>query len=276
MIYKGACALIGTTRRWVGLKSRGEGKPPWRPREAIAPSPTWQEKARKLITTTEEHLWSSEMDCKKGRQWLKRRGLTARTIKQANLGWVSEESWESRSSWDLPEGIEGGKRKKLWIPSGLIIPYVQGEEIFRLRVRRPEPDVEPKYYLLPGSDTRPMRWPGKNKIYIVIESELDGLLLWQEASDLTGIIALGSAQKRPDQETHEALCKADLILVALDSDEAGAKETCRWWLKQYEKARWWPIPKQYGKDPSEGRKAGLDLHSWIEAGIENLLTEDDE
>ncbi|MBU4233232.1 MAG: hypothetical protein KKF43_11990, partial [Proteobacteria bacterium] len=267
MTFQGARALLGISKRWVGLKSREGRKAPWIPREVIAPSPTWQKKARELIKKTEKHLWSSEIACKQARQWLKRRGLSAEIIREANLGWLLEDMWESRSKWGLDDRIEGGKRKKLWIPSGLVIPYVRGEEVIRLRIRRPDPADDPKYYLLPGSDTRPMLWPPENKIYTVVESELDGLLLRQEISDLAGIIALGSAQKRPDQEVHKALSRAGLILVALDSDEAGTQATCRWWLRQYEQARWWPIPMQYGKDPTEAKEAGLDLRSWIEAGL---------
>jgi hypothetical protein len=110
-----------------------------------------------------------------------------------------------------------------------------------------------------------MHWTAENKIYTVVESELDGLLLLHEVSDLTGIIALGSATMKPDKEVHEALSQADLILIALDSDEAGAKATCRWWLKQYKQAKWWPVPKQYGKDPTEAKEMGLNLRCWIEA-----------
>jgi DNA primase len=274
MTYPDACAFIGTPTRRAGLKSRKGRKPPWIPREAVAPSSTWQEKARKLIKTAEKQIESSASDCTQAYQWLKRRGLSAEIIKEAHLGWLSEDLWESRSAWGLDDRIEGGKRKKLWIPSGLVIPYVRGEGVLRLRIRRPKPDDDPKYYLVPGSDTRPMHWPAENQIYTVVESELDGLLLRQEVSDLTGIIVLGSAQKRPDQEVHEVLSQAELILVALDSDEAGAKATGRWWLRQYKQARWWPIPKQYGKDPTEAREAGLNLRSWIEAGLTQPMEEE--
>jgi hypothetical protein len=101
----------------------------------------------------------------------------------------------------------------------------------------------------------------------VVESELDGLLLSKCTSKFTNTIALGSAQTRPDKELHEVLLKARLILVSLDSDPIGAKQTKFWWLKQYKNAVWWPIPLQFGKDPGEAYQNGYNLKRWIEAAL---------
>jgi hypothetical protein len=59
-----------------------------------------------------------------------------------------------------------------------------------------------------------------------------------------GGIALGSAQIRPDYELDQKLKKARLLVIALDSDPTGAVQTCRWWLKNYHNAIWWPIQVQ--------------------------------
>jgi hypothetical protein len=108
---------------------------------------------------------------------------------------------------------------------------------------------------------------------VVVESEFDAILLNQEAGHLAGIIALGSAQTRPDKSATELLRAADLILVSLDSDDhrcdgknPGAKEAWGWWLKHFEQAR--RLPPIDGKDPGEMWKAGVDLSEWIRIGIE--------
>ena len=111
------------------------------------------------------------------------------------------------------------------------------------------------------------------KVLVVVESEFDAILLNQEAGHLAGIIALGSAQTRPDKRAADLLRAADLILVSLDSDDnrsdgknPGAKEAWGWWLKHFEQAR--RLPPIDGKDPGEMWKAGVDLSEWVRIGIE--------
>ena len=84
---------------------------------------------------------------------------------------------------------------------------------------------------------------------MVLESELDGMLLHQEAGDLAGVVALGNAQTRPDQAAWGALRQSRLILIALDGDAAGAREAWRWWTKHFPQARLWPPIDS--KDPAE-------------------------
>jgi hypothetical protein len=110
-----------------------------------------------------------------------------------------------------------------------------------------------------------MTWGVDKKNLVVVESELDGLLINQEAGDLAGVIALGSAQTRPDAETDKAIREADLILIALDSDQAGTKEAWQWWNYQYKNVKRWPCP--IGKDPTEAKQSGLDLRAWVIAGL---------
>jgi hypothetical protein len=112
---------------------------------------------------------------------------------------------------------------------------------------------------------KPMALGIEKKNYVIVESELDGLLLWQEVGDLVGVIALGNAQAHPDIETHKALEQAEAILIALDTDEAGARASWQWWAKQYRQARRWPVIN--GKDPSEAFKNGLDIRTWTLAGL---------
>ena len=197
------------------------------------------------------------------RVWLHGRGLTDETIKAFNLGWNPQNWWPKREAWGLPEVLkENGRPKKLLVPEGLVIPKVTEDGIVRVRIRRPE--GEPRYYLLPGSETGALCIPG-GPAHVVLESELDAILLSQEAGDLATMIALGSASNRPDQVATDLLQKAETILIALDSDDAGAKQAWQWWAQHFPQSKRWLCIK--GKDPSEARQNGLNLRNWIVAGL---------
>lgn len=109
--------------------------------------------------------------------------------------------------------------------------------------------------------------PSARQAMVMVESELDGMLLHQEAGDLAGVVSLGNAQARPDQVAAAALRQSKLILIALDGDDAGAREAWGWWIKHFPQARRWPPIE--GKDPAEMRKKGIDLRTWVMLGIED-------
>ena len=108
---------------------------------------------------------------------------------------------------------------------------------------------------------------GKDKAaYIIVESELDALLLAQEVGDLCGTVALGTATAKPDTQTHTLLKHTPLILIALDTDDAGARASWKFWPETYgAKVKRWPTIQ--GKDASEAKVNGLDLRTWIIAGL---------
>jgi len=79
-------------------------------------------------------------------------------------------------------------------------------------------------------------------------------------------MALGSATSKTNKESHDLLRAMPIILVSLDTDEAGAKAAWKFWPDTYGKAaRRWPTVK--GKDASEARLNGLDLRAWVIAGL---------
>jgi hypothetical protein len=201
--------------------------------------------------------------------WLQGRGLSEGTIRAAGLGWNAVDLWENRETWGLdPVKDEKGRDTALWLPAGLVIPHSIDGMLLRLRIRRPQ--NEPRYVIVSGSDTRPMIFHPERKCFVVVESEIDGFLIDQEAGDLVGGVALGTAQAKPDEETHKALNRADLILVSLDSDKAGAKSSWEFWLRSYHRARRWPCP--IGKDPSDAFQKGLNIRAWVKAGLTNGIS----
>jgi len=105
---------------------------------------------------------------------------------------------------------------------------------------------------------------GDSRIVVIVESELDAILLNQEAGDLVTTIALGSASIKPDSETDSILSKSNSILVSLDTDKAGEKAS-QFWLDTYKQAKRWIVP--VGKDPGDAIQLGLNLRTWILAGL---------
>lgn len=270
--YIEACHVLGTEPKSNGRRSLNWGRrsrqpgndaaATWQPKECTPPGDQWMQKAGQFVSWAEQQLWATDQG-KEALSWLHGRGLTDETIKAFRLGWNSQAWFPKRETWGLPTvRKENGKPKKLWLPLGLVIPKLAGDRVDRVRVRQPEGD--PRYYLLPGSDTGPLVIPG-GPACIVVESEIDAILLHQEAGDLAHVVALGSVSIRPDRATAAILDQSGTILLALDADEAGARSAWGWWHEHYPNAKRWPTIR--GKDPSEARQNGLDLRAWVMAGL---------
>jgi len=258
--FKEACRIIGKTIE----RSRGRGRRPgWKPEKAVDPPALWQTKAQAFQIEAAAQLLTRETP---GRAFLRDRGLNTGTITAAGLGWNIFDLYSDRETWGLdPSPGEAGKRKRLWIPAGLVIPAFVGSRVIRLRIRRPSGD--PRYVIVAGSSTTPMIAGTATGNVVIVESELDAILLNQEAGNLALIVALGSVAKRPDLGLHAILKRAMIILNALDFDAAGAKESWNFWFKTYGvPVKRWPVPS--GKDPGEAYKNGIDLREWIKAGLE--------
>lgn len=266
--FADACLFLGREPgTWRGSAQHPAPAEAWEPREAPAPAEAWQAKAKSFLDQATAALWSPRGAAM--RAWLKHeKGLQDATIKRACLGLNLADLYEPRQAWGLgPSLKEDGTERALWIPAGLVIPLIVNGNVHRLRVRRDAPGDGARYVIVSGSGAAPLSL-GLHEVttIIVVESELDAWLLYQEAGDLAGIVALGSAQAKPDALTHQALKAAALVLLSLDSDDAGAKAAWSFWAKTYGgKVKRWPCVK--GKDPSDARMKGLDLKSWVASGI---------
>ena len=239
--------------------------------EAVSPGDIWRQKAGKLINYAHQALITNPVQM----AWLKKRGISDVTVDWFRLGWIESKDggdlWRPRESWGL-NTIEktNGTKKRLWIPRGLVIPkFSRGCEPQRIRIRRPE--GEPRYYVMPGGsvDPQPMlyipsTWPGPHAALVIVETELDAILIAQEAGDVVAALALGSALARPkDTESVAAVKDAAWIGLALDRDDAGDKAMSKdsWWLGVYPDAR--DIRPADVKDPGDLAKSGGSIREWI-------------
>lgn len=267
--YLEALKYLGIENNRMDTPRKKKSKFIFHPEEKETPPALWQEKAKRFLQWTQAQLWTPGGAA--ALEILKGKGLTEETIRAAGIGANTGEGggdiFRDFSSWGLPpEYKENGKLRKLWIPTGIIIPLIN-EGIERLRVRRDNPKDGQRYVIIHGSTSRPLILGKDRKSFLIVESELDGWLCFQEAGALAGIIALGSAGAKPDKETHDILLNAERILLSLDYDEAGAKASYNFWPQSYGgKFIRWPTPA--GKDASEARKEGINIKAWVEAGIE--------
>jgi len=237
----------------------------WEPRAITPPSESWVTKSEIILYSSYKFLLSGQG--KKHRDYLNARGITNETIMKARLGYNQVPVQYSYESFGLPpEKDRDGKERTVWIPAGVIIPYYNDSGLVRIRIRNENPHGKSRYVLLTGGTTEFFIYPGcsDSKKTMIVESELDGWLMWQEAGDDINIMALGNSTTRPDTEAHKILSECPGILSALDSDDAGLIETS-WWGKHY-KTTLWPVPK--GKDPGEAFVLGVDLGSWARAWVE--------
>ncbi|EFK11872.1 zinc-binding domain of primase-helicase [delta proteobacterium NaphS2] len=285
LTFREACERLGKTPReisnhenpWVH-KDQKKPEEVWRPDPEQGPPPEiWRKKARKFVNWAFENLIL--MDSGEGiKARLFRRGINEWVIKHFGLGWnpgnEGKDLFRPRESWGLPTELKpDGHKKKLWIPSGLVIPHLVGKEIHRIRIRRENGD--PKYYVLPGSSMNclvedcgvpQLQWPLGSRCYVLVEAELDAMMIryWaNRGHEMTGVVALGNSSRKPDAKTTDFLKNAALILNALDFDPAGARQI-KWWRENFPQSKRWPVP--IGKDPGEAFEQGVPIQNWIKAG----------
>ena len=268
---KAALGLTCLPHRPTRQGAQQRPRPEFTPDPVTVPGDVWQLQTAKVIFWATAQLKNNPQV----QQWLlAERGLTLNTALAAGLGWVPQDYYRPRKAFGLPQEYkEDGKPRRVWIPQGLSIPVMtRVGDILRVkfRVAPREGQNRPKYIPLPQVEkcTAPLVREGRSGVsaWQVVESELDALLLAQEAGHLVNVVAMGSASYRPDAETWAKLQEASRVLISLDFDEAGNKAACRWWETHLQgKAKVWPVPA--GKDPCDAWRAGWNLADWVGEGV---------
>lgn len=260
------------------LRSPGQSAPiaNFEPGVHKMPNEEWISKAHELAV----HCNSELLNFPKAMAWLADRGIDEAAVRRYCLGWNhgngGKALYKSCKAWGLPLiKNDKDKPKPLWIPIGLVIPYLVDGQVVRLRIRRPRferdknlPDL--KYYVIPGSFMGTMVLNPDRKAHVVIEAELDAIACAAAGID-AGAISVMTVEGKPDVYAHSIL-KEDLqILNALDFGDSGAgqkavKRANKWWQDTYpDNCTRWPVTQ--GKDPGEAVGRGVDLALWIKVGL---------
>lgn len=269
--YYEACDFFGIavktkTRKQIravspALDKKKEGQEIFTPRETVIPSTTWQQKTSLFADNCYKRLLHNNNILK----YLAGRGIKLKSVKYFGLGYCPEDYFRDRKNFDMPAG------PKLYFPRGIVIPaFSQNGLVNRLRIRceelkRPK---DPRYRMVAGSCSSPAIIPCKDKnrplILILVESELDAILIYQEAGDLITSVSMGNSTSHPDKATESIFKNAKLILNALDHDQAGAKAAL-WWGKHFPQTKRWSTPD--AGDPGEYYEEGGNIRNWILAGL---------
>jgi DNA primase len=214
---------------------------------AEPPDAGWQAAAWQVVEQAEDWLWSvqgaPDLD------YLLQRGLTPETIRDAHLGLVPGSAYQWRRLYGLN------------VPCGLCIPWITGDTLWAVKVRRAA--GEPKYVQIAGGSSsglyRGEAIDGANAV-LFCEGEFDALLAHQEAGDLLSAVTLGSAGASLADRWLLDLVAVPLVLVAYDLDQAGAKGAAR--LKALSQ-RVHVVRVPWGKDITEYHVQGGDVFTWL-------------
>ncbi|MGD8388472.1 MAG: hypothetical protein PVG49_15105 [Desulfobacteraceae bacterium] len=254
------------------LRTRKERRRPLDPEAREAAPERWKERAKSFVFNSFDRLMGSPEALE---ELEKRWGITEQTVLSCGFGMNDKDKWPPVTSWGLPYEERGGKVKKIWLPQGLVMPLMKGDEVRKIKIRRPDPSTpwgEPRRYweVLGGENYRFHCYgPADARVLVVIEAERDAALVVQECERVSlGAIAGGGAAKRPKDEVVTARIRAaEVVLVALDTDGAGATNALNYWRRNFDFTVHWPVPKEFGKDVGEAWQNGLDIQSWVQAGL---------
>ncbi len=227
------------------------------------PSLAWSTRAQEFVNNAYENLLQRNdlLDD------LASRGLLLDAVQQYKIGWSDQDFFESRTLWGLPEETKDGKKRIVWIPRGIVIPFIESSSrVLRLKVRRTDwkrGEKLPKYVAISGSmNGLSIIGSLKCNTVIVVESELDAYALNYAVGDLACAVAVGSNIKNPDNITDSLAKNAPNLLICHDNDEAG-KAMLKKWQKLYSHAKPCPTLQAQGKDIGEAIEHGLDVREWL-------------
>lgn len=215
------------------------------------PTADWQERALATVEQCERWLWSDAGA--RAKDYLQRRCLHDETLRRYRIGYCPFGD----------DGKPGRETAGLWVPTGIVIPWLIDAKPSQLKVRfqRLLPDgrrygsVKGGHPSIFGLDQR-----GGRETAVLTEGEFDGMLLEQEAGDLVDVLTVGSAQKGLDTMAMMALLPYRRILVAYDVDQAGQDGAAK---LQALSARIRSIQVSIGKDVTEFAQQGGRLRDWI-------------
>lgn len=254
----------------------------WEPKTPEEVPALWREKAMAFANDCNEVLLFNQEQLDRLLAW----GITAETVTQLGIGWNEKAQYRNYSGWGLPKiaNPNTGKERKIMLPAGFVFPVMDFDyQLYRMQIRADETsNYVKRYNEIRGGCTRPCIFGERDtRIWVVVETIRDAMFAWQELHQLgVGAMALGGATHRPDDTANKLLACADLIMNALDNDQAGRTNSWHFepwntgkfaWMNQYPHAIRWVVPSRVGKDLGDLPKAGIRLRDWFWAGLPEYI-----
>jgi uncharacterized protein YjbI with pentapeptide repeats len=199
---------------------------------------------------------------------LKQMGFTRKTIERAWLGVNLEEKTEERTLWGLEEKKDAdGGSVSLRLPPGLVVPRFQEAHLNRIEICNTDfrEKIDPmESSLIEGSEESPRVLPAAvvddDTPWIVAATELEALLLEQEAGDACSIIVLKDSGEKPPKDAAEAMKDSPALLVVFP-EKGMAEAKIMKWRSVYPNSRGIELPR--GKDVLDAVGKKVDLRQWI-------------
>ena len=207
----------------------------------------WQKRAERLVSYAQKNLFEPS-GLRSLEYLIRERGLNRHTIKKYRIGWLPARNH---------------------MPSKLVIPCfsTRGSLIrIRFRIDNPLPG-KTRYRVMKGSNSISSFPLGiaHEKPVIIVESELDAILVHQEAGSKIGVLALGSAANDLSERACRFLIrKIPFNLICLDNDRCGRDRT-GYFKNKLPNSVSWQVPEKYGKDPGAAWRK-MSISSWIAEG----------
>jgi len=156
----------------------------------------------------------------------------------------------------------------IFYSSGIVIPWYIDNKLYNVKIRR-YGDSEPKYTSVRGGHQTifgAQTKSGKDTL-VLTEGEFDCMLLWQEAKDLADVMTLGGCSNPMRDIAKYYISQYENIFICYDNDEEGLKGSGKIASANINHMRVIRTPSRYGKDITDARTNGLDLHAWLEFEI---------
>lgn len=216
-------------------------------------TPQWQATAAALVTWAEAKLWADA----DALAYLRGRGLTDDTIREARLGYINTPRDGDPAKWGLA----------VWIPAGHVIPCYASGVLQYVKVRRK--DGKPKYQAIGGGPTGGALYgldllPAAYADLVLCEGELNALILRQCLAPVCAVLSVGDAGNLPSGAALAAIARARRLWALFDADTAGEQGRDKL-LAAFDRARalTWPWTDRGAKyDLNDAYRDGEDLAAW--------------
>lgn len=209
--------------------------------------PDWKSGAQEFCAQAFDALWSNEGA--KAREYLLNRGITEDLMQSAGLGFNSQ---EYRNQWGLTE---------IWMPHGIIIPWLIGGDLWRVNCRLPVSINNKKYIQATGSANGLYNADAirRFRTVVITEGEFDSLVIRANVPHIIAV-ATGTVSWARVTRWVSRLSIAEDVVLAFDTDTAG-HGAVDWWQKSLGDKAVRLIPTDH--DITDMWKAEQSIADWL-------------